>query len=300
MSYSQPPPPPPPGYPPGPPSPPPGYSPPGYGPPGGYYYGPPQPPGAAAPHGTRAGGSAMAGIFIGVLVGVVVLVGIIVLLNQPPPPDACPVGDICPPVPPPTVGPDRTLGPDETLPPVQTPGPDATPVSNAPPYVAGTPWRSSTLGYSFEYNDTSWTLDTSQDAFARLTWNSQRTAEVNVVGFPATTSVESALQSMYAQLDSFIIGRTLNSRPYDAVLGAGIGYTRGESAVFSGSYKNADGTPGAPVGITVVGATSGRATVVIVVLVADPDTSIGRDTLQRAVRQRVDHILKTFLWDSGG
>src|SRR6185503_12656093 len=146
--------------PPPPPGPPPPAGPPAGGPPPGYYYGQ---PGSMAPppHPARGGSNMVIGIFLGCLVGVAILVGIIVFAGTPPPPEGCPVGEICPPAPPASFQPKPSSTPGGTLPPLPTPGtqtpgpgsPAPTPQSNAAPYVAGKVWRSTTLGYSFEYDE---------------------------------------------------------------------------------------------------------------------------------------------------
>jgi hypothetical protein len=311
MSYNQPPPPPPPpgyGAPPAPP--------PGYAPPGGYYYGPPGAPMPPSPQQSRSRSGPMLAIFIGALIGIGVLVGIIVLASQPPPPKPCPQDTFCPPDPRPTVPPDRTPGPGETvvpgttLPPVETaaptpagqtpqPGqPSPTPASNAPPFVAGTVYRSTSLGYSFEYDSSAdqWTLVKSEPAYAQLQLGP---VELDVIGFSGDTSVDSALQTVYTQTDGFIIGRAKNTRDYDALLGPSIGYVAGSGGVFSGTWQNADGTPGDPVGITIMASTNGRATVVVIVFVTGPDRQFGNGTLDHAGRREVDKIIKTFLWEGG-
>ena len=124
--------------------------------------------------------------------------------------------------------------------------------------------------------------------------------EVDVVGYPSSTSVDQALQQTLQNVDTFVIGRAPNTRPYDALLGAGLGYIRGKGGVFSGTFKNADGTPGDSAGITLMAATQGKATVVFIVLVHDPDKAFGNGTLQHAARGLVDRIVKTFLWEGGG
>lgn len=313
MSYAPPPPgPPPPGY----------GAPPGYGQQGGFYYGPPMAPGAPMPHAARGGNTAIIAVFIGALIGVAVLVGIIVLAGQPKQPAACPPGQFCPPVPPPSFAPVASSTPAFTLPPLttplpttpgqtaaptpagQTPGPVGTPVptpaSNAAPHVAGTVWRSSTLGYSFEYDSGLWTLQKEDAAYAELKLGFRNSdVLLDVIGFPGSTSVDSALQEIYTKTDTFVIGRTANTRPYDALLGPGIGYIRGEGDTFLGTLKNSDGTPGDPVSVTAMGATDGKSTVVVVVLVANPDKDLGGDTLQHGARQAADDIVKTFLWSGG-
>ena len=308
MSYQPPPPPPPPGGPPGAPGGPPGYN---------YYqpqytgYGPPPAPMAPMPHPARRGGNAIIGIFIGALVGVAVLVGIIVFASQPPPPDTCPDGVLCPPPPPPTIPTGGSPRPTGTttgslptpVPTAQgtTPGPgqspQPTPASNAAPFVGGKVWRSQTLGYSFEYDDTLWTLGKEDDAFAQLLLGP---VEVDVVGYPSSTSVDEALQQTLQNVDTFVIGRAPNTRPYDALLGPSIGYVNGKGGVFSGTFKNADGTPGDTAGIALMAATQGKATVVFLVLVENPDNDFGSGTLNHAARVEVDKFVKTFLWEGGG
>ena len=183
--------------------------------------------------------------------------------------------------------------------PLPSPGQSAqpTPASNAAPFVGGTVWRSQSLGYSFEYDPGTWTLAKSEDKFAQLLLGP---VEVDVIGYPASTSVDGALQDVLKQTDNFMIGRAPDTRPYDALLGAGLGYVRGKGAVFSATFKNADGTPGDTAGMTVMAATKGNATVVIVVLVENPDKAFGSGTLQHAARGQVDSIVKTFLWEGGG
>jgi len=264
---------------------------------------------APMPHPTRRGGNAIIGIFIGALVGVAVLVGIILLASQPPPPDTCPDGVLCPPPPPPTIptgGSPRPTGTTTGSTPVPTaqgttPGPgqspQPTPASNAAPFVAGKVWRSQTLGYSFEYDDSLWTLGQQDAAFAQLLLGP---VEVDVVGYPSSTSVDEALQQTLQNVDTFVIGRAPNTRPYDALLGPSIGYVNGKGGVFSGTFKNADGTPGDSAGIALMAATQGKATVVFLVLVENPDKDFGSGTLNHAARSEVDEMVKTFLWEGGG
>jgi len=262
----------------------------------------------------------MIGLFIGALLGIAVLVGIIVLAGQPGPPESCPADTICPPPPPPST-PRPTLAAGQTTPPVQTlppgvtpaptpegqtPGPDTTPlptpISNAPPAVSGEVWRSPTLGYSFEYDSKVWRVIDSRDAFVHLAINFRPDlelgpVELQIIGFPGDTTVDSALQNVLGQVDTFVIGRAQNTRTYDALLGPGIGYVRGEGDVYSGTFRNGDGSPGAPAGITIMGATNGHATVVLLVLTTNPDKIFSGMSVQHLGRADADQIVKTFLWE---
>lgn len=266
---------------------------------------------APPPHSARGGSNAIIGIFVGCLIGVAVLVGIIVFANQPPPAPGCPVGQNCPPEPPPSFGPKPSQTPAGSLPPLpsaaptpagQTPGPSTapTPASNAAPYVAGKLWRSTTLGYSFEYDEDRWQVVESDDAYAHFQLRSSKyDVEVHVIGFAGNVSVDSALQNTYSQTDSFMIGRSANTVTYDALLGPSIGFVRGKGGTFDGTYKNTDGTPGDPVGMTAIGATDGQVTVVVVVDVANPYAVIGHSTANHALRGLVDNFVITFLWPGG-
>ena len=93
-----------------------------------------------------------------------------------------------------------------------------------------------------------------------------------------------------------MIGRTRDKDDYDAVLGPSIGHIRGESAVFSGILTNSDGTPAAPGGVTIMAATNGRLTALILVIVQQPDAAFGPETLQYMARFAADSIVKTFDW----
>ena len=73
---------------------------------------------------------------------------------------------------------------------------------------------------------------------------------------------------------------------------------RGETAVYSGILLGADGTPVAPGGVTVMASTNGRLTVGVIVIVGEPDSDLGGDTLQHVVRDAVDDIVKSFDWGS--
>jgi len=313
--------PPPPGWQPAPPQAPP--------PPPAGFYGAPVYSGYA-PQPAHHGGRSIAIIFIaGIAIFAAVGIGIVLMLQPPPPAEQCREGEACNPPAQPTLPADpgtspvavvtptpastATSGPGET----PTPGPTATPVgpgptptgsppigptptpgpvSSAPPHVGGTVWTSSTLGYSFEYDADDWRLLDEDEDYAELGLGP---ANFIVLGFPGTTGVAAAMADVTGRLDNFILGRTPNTRSYDALLGPSIGYIRGEGAVYSGTFRNADGTPGEAAGITILGSTDGRVTVVIAVLVSGPDRPLGGDTIQAIVRSYGDEILKTFDWGTG-
>lgn len=336
MSGSSPPPPPPGSGPPSPPGWPPAVpsasAPP---PPPSGFYGPPQAPSGYAPQAAHHGGRSIGVVFIAAIAVVAVIAIAVVLLLRPPAPESpCREGEACNPPPPATlpvtaftpapgttptaspvgpgptatpVGPGPTaspVGPGPTASPVGPgptasptgPAPTASPTSNAPPHVGGTLWRSESLSYAFEYDAANWQLLDEDEDYTELGLGP---ANFIVLGFPGTTSVAAAMADVTARLDNFILGRAPNTRSYDALLGPSIGYIRGDGAVYSGTLRNADGTPGDPVGITMLGSTNGQVTVVITLLVRSPDRDLGGDTVQAIVRGMGDNILKTFDWETG-
>ncbi len=283
----QPPQPPPPGVP-GPPAPgPSGY----YGLPQGGYQGPPpgygRPAWAPSPTPPRMGSGRIIGIFVGVLVVLAVGVGAIVFLSQPPAPVApCPPGQPCAPVP--------SLPPVPSGPPATT-LPVSSPTSNSPVAVSGTTYTDSSLGYGFEYNPDTFTLDNHSDGSAVLSGVFFDT-QVWIDAKTADTSPSKMIESELADVDRFLIARVADTDTYDAVLGPSIGYVPGDGGVWSGTLVSRDGTPLAPGGVTIVSATDGRITVAVVVIVGTPDVRVAGETQQHAVRSAADDILKTFSW----
>lgn len=279
-------------------------------PPGGYgqfgFAPPPPPPPRKNP--------AIMAVFVGVMLGVAVLAAIVILASQPAPPTPpCEPGQACAPQPSLPVAGQVTPKPsgsmpsgDPTIPPpTLAPGatatpfavPSASPESNAPPLLSGRLWQSATLSYAFEYDSDAFTLtDTSDDlAVFSATFVD---AQVVVHAVPASVSPADLIAQELAVVDTFMIGRVRDSDSYDALLGPSIGYVRGTGDVFSGTMLGSDGTPVAPGGVTVLAATDGRLTVIVVVVVNSPDERHGSDTQQHVARGLADLFLKTFDWDA--
>lgn len=265
-----------------------------------FYYGAPPPRQSS---GLSAGGILV--LFIVILLILTVVGAIYVLLSQPLPPLApCEPGQVCAPRPslPPVAG--RSPSPTRSgfsPAPSAAPSPAGTPPQPTPPsqsqvMVVGEVWRSATLGYSFEYDPGTFQVSQSSDDFAMFDV-SFADAQVVVVGASGDLSPGQLIQrELSTEIDSFVVGRTLDKDPYDQLLGPSIGYIRGEGAVYAGTITGSDGTPIAPGGITIVASTDGRITVAVIVLVAEPDVLDGPDTVQYHVRKETDEFLKTFNW----
>ncbi len=271
------------------------------------------------PGGNRA---AIIAVFIGVLIAIIAIAGVVIFLNRPPIPEPpCPPSRPCAPGPtlPPVAGvsptpgavatPRPTTAPQPTpatsgapatpttgSPAPSTPAPVETPGSNSPALLlGGSQWRSATLGYGFEYDASLFQLSQESDTLAVFDVPDLN-AQVVVDATEDDITAAEMIEREAAQIDTFMIARTDDTDDYDAVLGPGIGYVRGETAVYSGILLGADGTPVAPGGVTVMASTNGRITVALIVIVGEPDSALGGDTLQHAVRDAVDDIVKSFDW----
>jgi hypothetical protein len=270
------------------------------------------------------------GLFVGVLALIVVAVAIVIFLGKPaiPEPPCLPSQPCAPqrslppianatqspapvitpsttarPTPAPSATPTTTSVPGTPGPSGRptsapaTPSPVETPTSNSPPVVlGGSSWRSPTLGYSFEFDASTFELSPdSGDTLAILNLTGAD-AQVVVEATTADTTPEEMMDREIQIVDTFMIARIPDADDYDAVMGPSIGYESGIARVFSGILLAPDGTPAAPGGVTIMTASDGRITVAVVVVVAQPDALLGRDTLQFGVREAADDIVKSFDW----
>ncbi|MEP7158346.1 MAG: hypothetical protein ABI797_02885 [Chloroflexota bacterium] len=287
-------------------SPPPGYFNPQ--PPPGYFN--PQPPPS------RVNPMAIVAIFIGAMVGLALVAAIVILFSQPAPPvPPCPTGERCAPqpsLPPvsqvsprpttvlPSAGatapatPSTTLAPGQTATPI--PQPSATPMSDSPPLVSETLWLNVPLGFSFEYDASRWTLTEEGDSFAVFV-SEPFDAQLIIDVSEASKTPHEVMENQLAFVDDFMLGRVEDTDSYDALLGPSIGYVRGEGAVYAGTMLSNDGTPVAPGGVTILGATDGRLSAALMLIVWEPDGLLVGDTHQHAARQSADLFLKTFDWN---
>jgi hypothetical protein len=298
---------PPQGYPPQPPQGYPPQPPQGYPPPG--YFNPQPPP-------SRINPMAIVAIFVGAMLGLALVAVILVLFSQPAPPvPPCPTGERCAPqpsLPPvsqgspqptlvvPSFGPTAQPTPQTTLAPGQTatpiPLPSATPVSDSPPLVSDTLFQNDELGYSFEYDPTVWSPTERGDTYAIFV-SVLFDAQLIISVADASTTPRQLMDNQLSYVDGFMIGRVEDTDSYDALLGPSIGYVDGEGAVYAGTMLSQDGTPIAPGGVTILGATDGRLSAALMIIVWSPDDPVGGDTHQHKARSSADLFLKTFDWN---
>jgi len=260
--------------------------------PAGYFN--PQPPPS------RVNPMAIVAIFVGGMLGLALVAGIFIFLGQAPPPvPPCPTGERCAPQPslPPVSQvspPPATIAPGQTATPI--PIPSAGPGSNSPQLVSETLWQNDALGFSYEYDANLWSLTEQGDSFAVFV-SEPFDAQLIIDVADASTTPQEVMANQLAFLDDFMIGRVEDPDSYDALLGPSIGYVRGEGAVYSGTMLSNDGTPVAPGGVTILGATDGRLSAALMLIVWSPDELLGGDTHQHEARRSADLFLKTFDWN---
>ena len=241
------------------------------------------------------------------LLGFAVTIAVVLLaaaataaLSAPPePPPECEPGTQCGGPPPVESEPPGPPAPSPVAPSPVAPSPVApSPVAPSPGPVglrAGTPWLSTELAYEFEYAQSTWVIE--REDGRGVTLVASYPARFVVHGVPAN---ETGLQALFdARLDELrgdIPDLAPDPRARNTILGPAIGYLDGIGGTFAGSVTNAQGGT-TPVGVSLVAASDGRTTVVMTLIVDNPETTRGRIWQQQAVRSSVRLVFKTFRWE---
>ena len=248
---------------------------------------------ASGEAGARLGGRAVVVVFGIVLVVILAVAAVVALLGQSPePPPDCQPGTDCGGPPPaaevssmPTAPPDPGTGVN----PPPAPGPVG--------IRAGTPWRSSELGYEFEYSDW-WAVDSSDARSADLFFQGNGDAELIVAGVPSSESSPQAYADHWlGELQKWAPDIKADSRAKNEILGPGIGFVDGIGRTYAGSKTSPQGAT-SPIGISLVTASDGRTTVAMILVVWDPESAAHGTWQQYFVRGRAELSLKTFRWVS--
>jgi hypothetical protein len=245
-----------------------------------------------------------------VLAGFAVAIGIILLasavaavLAEPPePPPDCLPGEACSGPPPgrpaESAGPTESAGPAEPSEPAPSSGTAASPpVDLGVGIRAGVPWRSPELGYEFEYDDDIWIIEREDGRGVELRLDADIDATVVVAAVPASEAgVETLAEQRLEDIRASVPDLAVDTRGRYAILGPGIGFLDGIGGSFAGSVTSPQGAT-TPVGVSLMAASDGLTTVVITLIVSDPDEPLGGESLQRIVRERAaELIFKTFRW----
>jgi hypothetical protein len=221
-----------------------------------------------------------------VALGAILLVAAVVAsaAKEPEPPPDCVPGQACggPP-------PEEPVPSDATIP--------QPPDNQQVGIRAGVPWRSSELGYEFEYDDDIWVIEREDGRGVEFRLDASIDASLRVDGVPSTEAGAEALaDERLEDIGSSVPDLAVDDRGRYAILGPGIGFLDGVGGSFAGSVTSAQGAT-TPVGVSVIAASDGRTTVVITLIVADPDEPVGDAWVQRVVRESAaELIFKTFRW----
>jgi hypothetical protein len=243
---------------------------------------PPAPPRAAAGDaGTRL---SRRGVVTGfaIVLGVILLVAALaaVMADAPEPPPDCEPGVEC-------GGPPPPAGESPAEVPPGTVG-----------IRAGTPVVNSELGYQFEYSDW-WAIDTSNTDTSETDLVYQGNAGDGLLIVAAVPSSEAGVQAYAAEwtnkLKDWATDLQADDSEQNAILGPSIGFVDGVGYTFAGSRTTSLFFT-TPVGISLIVASDGSITAAVVLIVWDPDESVGSKWLQYNIRSRAELILKTFRW----
>ena len=227
-----------------------------------------------------------------VLLGICLLVAALlaVIAKAPEPPPDCQPGTEC-------GGP-----PGGGVEPSPVPaGPAGSPVVVPPGTIgirAGTPWISPDLGYQFEYSDW-WALDTSNTDSAEADLDYQGSSGDGLLIVTAVPAGQAAPEAFADQWLGTLKQWAPDLRADDAeknkILGPEIGFVDGVGRTYAGSWSSPQaGTT--PVGIGLLTASDGRLTAAVIVIVWNPDRTVGEKWLQYNIRSRAELSLKTFRW----
>jgi hypothetical protein len=228
----------------------------------------------------------------------IILVGaaLVATAAKPPePPPDCKPGQACGGPPPvnPVPSASATTIPGPTASASISPGPSADRVG----IRAGVPWKSTELGYEFEYDDSLWVIEHQDGRSAEFRLNASIDASLVVQAVPATEAGAEALaKRRLAEIASSVPDLAPDDRGRYAILGPAIGYVDGVGGSFAGSVTSPQGAT-TPIGLSLIAASDGHTSVVITLIVADPDVPVGDEWAQRVVRESAaELIVKTFRW----
>jgi kumamolisin len=234
------------------------------------------------------------GVSIGLFLAIIVVIGIgtaglVQVLTPPPPAPPCTSGRACsgPPAPPDHVPVDGAVPAPPSHVPVS--GPDT-----APALSTGQAWRSTDLGFGFEFESDSWSVADEDGGGALLGGSGQlRGASLLIAATPAGDATPAeALAARFASLGESIVGLAENAEPGDRIMGANIGYVDGVGAVYGGATDTPQG-PGRRARVAVLAATDGHLTITasLILVGGTADDWLG-------ARQAADSVLNTTAWSA--
>jgi hypothetical protein len=163
------------------------------------------------------------------------------------------------------------------------------PASDAAPYRAGTVWRSSAWGFSFEFDDDTWTI--SEESANGVQLRAGRgNVSLSIGAFPAgDRSPQQVFEDEKARLADVILGFTPEPDPFLALPGIpNIGYRVGFGGAFAGTINSPQG-PTVNVSIAILTAGDDQKTVLVSLVTVSQ--------LRPPAFSVSDSILNTFRWN---
>ena len=251
----------------------------------------PPPRSAAGDAPTRLGGRTVLVGFALVLGAILLLAAIgAILADAPEPPPECPPGTEC-------GGPPAGDASASTVP-APTGAAPTSPAVLPPGTIgirAGVPWTSTDHGFEFEYSEL-WAVDTSDGSRADLVFQGAADALLIVASVPATeASPEAYAERWFGVVQGEAPDLRVDAGEKNAILGAGIGFVDGIGRSYAGTWTSPQAAT-VPIGVSLVTASDGRTTVAVILVVWNPDATVGSTWRQHAVRGTAELVLKTFRW----
>jgi hypothetical protein len=152
-------------------------------------------------------------------------------------------------------------------------------------------------GFEFEYSDW-WSVDSSDGSRADLVFQGPAEALLIVDSVPTSEAGPEAFANRwFGVIGGEAPDLRLDTGERNAILGPGIGFVDGIGRSYAGTWTSPQAAS-VPIGVGLVTASDGRTTVAVVLIVWNPDSTVGSTWRQHAVRGTAELVLKTFRWGS--
>jgi hypothetical protein len=159
------------------------------------------------------------------------------------------------------------------------------------------PWTSTDHGFEFEYSDW-WSVDGSDGSRADLVFEGPADALLIVDSVPTSEAgPEAFADRWFGVIGGEAPDLRLDTGERNAILGPSIGFVDGIGRSYAGTWASPQAAT-VPIGVGLVTASDGRTTVAVVLIVWNPDSTVGSTWRQHAVRGTAELVLKTFRWGS--
>ncbi len=171
--------------------------------------------------------------------------------------------------------------------------------AKATPLVNGKIWRSSALGFQFEYNPQRWKVADQGSTGVVMNWSipSRPDLDLTLIVQGAKLSETPPAQLLQKQINSLkgdVLGLRTDPSPKHALLGPNVGYVdqQATGGAYAGTLDTPQG-PGARIALLSMAATDGKISLVATAATTSPES------IKLALMNEADSVLNTLQWPSG-